>query len=1625
MSSILTNLPQLTAATNSDWLYIVDVSDTTDNPAGSSKKILRGDLYTQITGFTYLDNTITLSLSDNSTYAVTINTMTGLTINGDIVITGQTTTGSISATTYYNLPLDVYTTGGTYFNGTLTFTNNSGGTYNVTGLVTGDTYWTSGSTGNFSIKAKNDSGLDATDDYAVAEGKNTLSTGLASHAEGVNTTANGDGSHAEGSSSYAGGNYSHAEGSYTYTSGLSSHAEGRYTMAHGDYSHTEGDTTIAGWRAFAVDSVINGIITLSPSYGNITSGFTGTQVILDHTIRTYHTVTFSSTTNTEILLDDITINSGSFVADLSDLYMLEADINMGHNSHSEGTATKAIGENSHAEGENTKSIGPASHAEGFLTTASGNASHAEGNNTQAIGGSSHAEGIHVQTIGNGSHGEGVYTQAIGNGSHAEGYLTRSGSLSYRSNQPGNTSTKLILDGVYGDITSQLTGSLILTPEPQRDSNILIKNSDIINITFSSTTNTEIFFSGNINLTPIFYSDCLISVFRENTIGDRNYVVGYYSHAEGESTNAFGYNSHAEGWYTNALGYNSHAEGYETTAIGRESHAGGDNSTASGDTSFIHSNRSIVLGDRSVVLGGVGITGTADDTVYVPYFNIQSATTDNILTEVLVIDINGDVKKRSVNTIGFTGGTVSGATIFTGGLSASTFSATTYYNLPLDVFTTGGTYNNTTGIVTFINNSGGTFDVTGFFKPSDDNYTTGYTYTNNTLTLKRNNSLPDLSVTIDTLTGLTINGNLTVTGLTTSNAISANTITATTITATNYENLPFTDNETIEGFISGDTTYVRLKEIVSAPSGGTRTFLGNVIVSSGFTASTISATTYYNLPVTVDTYTTGFTFNVSNYDLTIKQNNGQTDLTVNLGILSSDITITGGTYSPTTGIATFTNNTGGTFSVSGFITGMTDTYVTGFTYSNNTLTIKQNAGQPNLSVNIDTLTGLTINGNLTVTGQTTTNSLSANTITASTITATNYENLPFTDNQTVEIFSSGGTEYLRVKDTISAPSGGTRTFQGNVLVNNGFTASTISATTYYNLPVTIDTYTTGGTYNNTTGIATFTNNTGGTFNVSGFYTGATDTYTTGYTYNNNTFTIKRNNGLSDLSVNVNTMTGLTINGDLIVTGRTTSTSISATTITADTITATNYENLPFTDNQTLELFISGGTEYARLKDIISAPSGGTRTFQGDIVVNGGFTANTISATTYYNLPVAIDTYTTGFTFNTSNYDLTIKRNNSQPDLTVNLGILSSDVTITGGTYNPTTGSATFTNNTGGTFSVSGFLTGMTDTYVTGFTYSNNRITIKQNAGQPDLTVDINTLTGLTINGNLTVTGLTTSNEISANTITATTITATNYENLPFTDNQTIEGFVSGDTTYVRLKEVVSAPSGGTRTFLGNVIVNSGFTASTISATTYYNLPTTIDTYTTGGTYNNSTGIATFTNNTGGTFNVSGFYTGSTDNFTTGYTYNDNTFTIKRNNNLPDLSVNVNTMTGLTINGNINVTGQTTTGSISATTYYNLPLDVFTTGGTYSNGTLTFTNNSGGTFNVSGLITGTTDSYTTGFTYSNNTFTLSRNNGLPNLTATINSLTGLTINGDLTVTGRTTTNSLSASTITATTVTADNY
>lgn len=97
----------------------------------------------------------------------------------------------------------------------------------------------------------------------------------------------------------------------------------------------------------------------------------------------------------------------------------------------------------------------------------------------------------------------------------------------------------------------------------------------------------------------------------------------------------------------------------------------------------------------------------------------------------------------------------------------------------------------------------------------------------------------------------------------------------------------------------------------------------------------------------------------------------------------DVFVTGGTFNNSTDTITFTNNTGGTFTV----TGLTDVFVTGFTYNNeNTITLSQNNGT-STGVTINIMTGLTVNGNLTVTGNTSLNSTTASTLTLSSVPTT--------------------------------------------------------------------------------------------------------------------------------------------------------------------------------------------------------------------------------------------------------------------------------------------------------------------------------------------------------------------------------------------------------------------------------------------------------------------------------------------------------------------------------------------------------------------------------------------------------------------------------------------------------------
>lgn len=136
---------------------------------------------------------------------------------------------------------------------------------------------------------------------------------------------------------------------------------------------------------------------------------------------------------------------------------------------------------------------------------------------------------------------------------------------------------------------------------------------------------------------------------------------------------------------------------------------------------------------------------------------------------------------------------------------------------------------------------------------------------------------------------------------------------------------------------------------------------------------------------------------------------------------------------------------------------------------------------------------------------------------------------------------------------------------------------------------------------------------------------------------------------------------------------------------------------------------------------------------------------------------------------------------------------------------------------------------------------------------------------------------------------------------------------------------------------------------------------------------------------------------------------------------DVWVNTTTLNGsYTITGNTTVGGQVKANSVSATTYYNLPTDVYTTGGTPNNTTktYTFTNNTGGTFTVNAL----TDIFTTGGTYDSGSSTITFTNN----TGGTFTVTGITASGGGgtftggTVTGPTNfTSGLTANTVSATT------
>lgn len=121
-----------------------------------------------------------------------------------------------------------------------------------------DNFWNSGTRGNYAIRAKNDSTVNALGNYAFAIGQNSIASGAYSYAQGFQTRAINDGASAEGNLTVASGVNAHAEGNGSIASGNDSHAEGS-GIASGDTSHAEG----LGSKAYGAGSHAEGIVTVA------------------------------------------------------------------------------------------------------------------------------------------------------------------------------------------------------------------------------------------------------------------------------------------------------------------------------------------------------------------------------------------------------------------------------------------------------------------------------------------------------------------------------------------------------------------------------------------------------------------------------------------------------------------------------------------------------------------------------------------------------------------------------------------------------------------------------------------------------------------------------------------------------------------------------------------------------------------------------------------------------------------------------------------------------------------------------------------------------------------------------------------------------------------------------------------------------------------------------------------------------------------------------------------------------------------------------------------------------------------------------------------------------------------
>ena len=635
----------------------------------------------------------------------------------------------------------------------------------------------------------------------------------------------------------------------------------------------------------------------------------------------------------------------------------------------------------------------------------------------------------------------------------------------------------------------------------------------------------------------------------------------------------------------------------------------------------------------------------------------------------------------------------------------------------------------------------------------------------------------------------------------------------------------------------------------------------------------------------------------------------------------------------------------------FITGGTNTFVSGGTYNDVTKNIDfiGTDGFPPFSVNLS--------------GISTTNTF----VTGATL-----------NGVTLEINRNNGESQISVD--LSSLTADTNTFiTGTTLVGGDYTLERndgVDFTTDFNPIVSgkvntdifnIYSADTQTEINNKLDITTFDSYTANT----------TDNVVTGATLVGTTLELERNNGLSNVTVDLSSLTGATD----------TNTFVTGTTLVGDSYTLERNDGVDITTD--FNPIVSGKVNTS-LFDVYTAGTETEINSKLDIT-----TFNTYSGLTQTEINnklnvTTFDTYTANTTDNVVTgatlvgSTLELERNNGLLDVTVDLSSIDTnvfvnsgnanvgtqqltftntsggtfnvtnatslfsdnDINVTGGTYNPNTGCVGFVTNSGTTFDVCGFVTGLTDTFISGTTLVGTNYTLERTdgvnittdfssivSGKLDTTV-FNTYSGLTqteINNKLNVitfdsyTANTTDNVVTGATLVGTTLELERNNGLSnvsvnlssLTGSTDTNTFVSGTTLVGDLFTLKRNDDVGIITNLSPIV--SGKVGTTL-----------FDSYTadTQTEINNKLNVTTFDSYTANT----------TDNVVTGATLVGTTLELERNNGLSVVNVDLSSLTGDS-DTNTFVTGATLTNAtldIERNDGVGVSVDLSSlTGGTVSN------------------------------------------------------------------------------------------